>query len=62
MSSARSSRLVPGRSWWRPSDGATFRIEADDIGFFELSGGPRGSVRLRCDTPAGRLVTDWVCL
>ena len=35
---------------------------ADDIGFFDLSGGPRGSVRLRCDPPTGRLITDWVCL
>ena len=43
-------------------DGATFQVEADDIGFFELSGGPRGPVRLRCDTPTGRLITDWVCL
>ena len=44
------------------SDGATFHVTADDIGFFELSGGPRGPVRLRCDTPTGRLITDWVCL
>jgi hypothetical protein len=44
------------------SDGATFHVTADDIGFFDLSGGPRGSVRLRCETPTGRLITDWVCL
>ncbi len=52
----------PGEILVETSDGATFQVEADDIGFFELSGGPRGSVRLRCDTPAGRLITDWVCL
>lgn len=52
----------PGEILVETSDGATFQVEADDIGFFELSGGPRGSVRLRCDTPTGRLITDWVCL
>jgi len=52
----------PGQILLETSDGATFRVEADDIGFFEISGGPRGSVRLRCDTPTGRLITDWVCL
>ena len=52
----------PGEILVETSDGATFQVEADDIGFFELSGGLRGSVRLRCDTPAGRLITDWVCL
>ena len=36
--------------------------EADDVGFFELPGMPRGAVRLRCDTPAGQLATGWVCL
>ena len=52
----------PGQILLETSDGATFRVEADDIGFFDLSGVPRGSVRLRCDTPTGRLITDWVCL
>ena len=52
----------PGEILVETSDGATFQVDADDIGFFDLSGGPRGSVRLRCDTPAGRLTTDWVCL
>jgi hypothetical protein len=51
----------PGEIVVETSDGATFQVEADDIGFFDLSGGPRGSVRLRCDTPAGRLITDWIC-
>jgi hypothetical protein len=52
----------PGEILVETSDGTTFRVDADDIGFFDLSGGPRGSVRLRCDTPTGRLITDWVCL
>lgn len=52
----------PGAILLETSDGAAFRVEADDIGFFDLSGVPRGSVRLRCDTPTGRLITDWVCL
>jgi|HubBroStandDraft_6_1064221.scaffolds.fasta_scaffold582467_2 hypothetical protein len=52
----------PGEILVETSDGATFRVNADDIGFFDLSDGPRGSVRLRCDTPTGRLITDWICL
>jgi hypothetical protein len=52
----------PGEILVETSDGAIFQVNADDIGFFDLSGGPRGSVRLRCDTPTGRLITDWVCL
>jgi hypothetical protein len=52
----------PGEILLETPDGATFQVEADDIGFFDLSGGPRGSVRLRCETPTGRLITDWVCL
>ena len=52
----------PGEILVETSDGVTFQVDADDIGFFDLSGGPRGSVRLRCDTPTGRLTTDWVCL
>lgn len=52
----------PGEILVEASDGVTFQVDADDIGFFDLSGSPRGSVRLRCDTPTGRLITDWVCL
>ena len=52
----------PGEIVVETPDGATFRMEADDIGFFDFTGIPRGRVRLRCDTPTGRLVTDWVCL
>ena len=40
----------------------SIRIEADDMGFFDFAGMPRGQVRLRCETAAGRLVTDWVTL
>lgn len=43
------------------SDGIAFHVEADDAGFFCLRG-LAGPVRLRCDTPTGRLVTDWVRL
>jgi hypothetical protein len=52
----------PGEILVETTDGDKFHVAADDIGFFDLSGGPRGSVRLRCDTPTGRLITDWVCL
>ena len=52
----------PAEIWVEATDGATFRVEADDVGFFDLHGMPRGRVRLRCDTPTGRLVTEWVCL
>jgi len=44
------------------ADGVTFHVEADDAGFFTLPGTVRGLVRLRCDTPRARLVTDWVRL
>jgi hypothetical protein len=43
-------------------DGSAVRIEADDIGLFDFDGLPSGQVRLRCETPDGNLVTDWVCL
>ena len=52
----------PGEIWVETSDSATFRVEADSAGFFILPEKPRGPVRLRCETPAGRLVTDWVRL
>jgi hypothetical protein len=52
----------PGEIVVETPDGTSFRIEADDIGFFEFTGLPRGRIRLRCDTPDGRLVTGWVCL
>ena len=44
------------------SDGAEYRVDADDLGFFELPSLPDGPVRLRCDTATGRVVTDWVRL
>jgi hypothetical protein len=52
----------PGQIVVEAPDGILFQVEADDIGFFDFAGRPRGQVRLRCETPTGRLVTDWVCL
>ena len=53
----------PGQVLVETAGGITFQVDADDIGFFDLSViMPRGSVRLRCDTPTGHLVTDWICL
>jgi hypothetical protein len=52
----------PGEVVVETRDGGSFRIEADDMGFFDFEGMPRGQVRLRCETAAGRLVTDWVGL
>ncbi len=52
----------PGEIVVEAAGGATYRAEADDAGFFDLHGVPRGRVRLRCQTPEGQLVTDWVCL
>jgi hypothetical protein len=52
----------PGEVVVETPDGGSFRIEADDMGFFDFEGMPRGQVRLRCETAAGRLVTDWVGL
>jgi hypothetical protein len=52
----------PGEILVETSDGAEYRVSADDSGFFELPSLPDGPVRLRCDTPTGRVVTDWVRL
>ena len=52
----------PGEIRVETADGVTFHVEADDVGFFDLPGIPHGPIRLRCDTPTGRLVTDWVRL
>jgi hypothetical protein len=52
----------PGEIRVETGAGVIVRSDADDVGFFELVGLPHGPVRLRCDTPAGQLVTDWVCL
>jgi hypothetical protein len=52
----------PGEILVQTADGVTFHVEADDVGFFDFPSVPRGQVRLRCDTQAGRLVTDWVRL
>ena len=52
----------PGEVWVEAAEGGTFHAQADEVGFCDLSAAPRGSVRLRCETPAGQLVTDWVQL
>jgi hypothetical protein len=52
----------PGGVWVEAADGVVSKVEVGDLGFFELHAMPRGPVRLRCDTPTGRLVTDWVRL
>lgn len=52
----------PGEIRVETAEGVTFHVEADDIGFFDLPEVPRGPVRLRCDTPVARLVTDWIRL
>jgi hypothetical protein len=44
------------------SDGAEYRVSANESGFFELPSLPPGPVRLRCSTATGRVVTDWVRL
>jgi|SRR5262245_58210688 len=51
-----------GEIFIETSDGAEYRVSADESGFFELRSIPAGSVRLRCDTATGRVVTDWVRL
>jgi hypothetical protein len=43
-------------------DGTGRRVSVDESGFFVLPALPKGPVRLRCDTPTGRVVTDWVQL
>lgn len=52
----------PGEIQVETPDGVTFHVEADSVGFFVLPSVPRGTVRLRCDTPVARLVTDWIRL
>ena len=52
----------PGQIAVETPEGIAFQVEADDIGCFDFAGMPRGQVRLRCETPTGRLVTDWVSL
>jgi hypothetical protein len=42
--------------------GEPTEVTADDLGFFMLPGIPDDPVRLRCETAAARLVTDWVRL
>jgi len=41
-------------------DGTTISVQADNLGFFVLPSRPAGAVRIICERPAARLVTDWV--
>ena len=41
-------------------DGTTISVLADDLGFFVLPTRPAGAVRIVCERPATRLVTDWM--
>jgi hypothetical protein len=42
--------------------GASQQVTSDERGFFIVAPLPESPLRLRCDTPTGRLVTDWVTL
>jgi hypothetical protein len=42
--------------------GASVNVTSDERGFFIVTPLPGSPMRLRCDTPTGRLVTDWVSL
>jgi len=42
--------------------GVVATVAVDELGFFVIEPVPTGVVRLRCTTPATRLVTDWVRL
>jgi hypothetical protein len=37
-------------------------LTADELGRFGCDDLPRGLVSLRCRTPAGTVVTDWIAL
>ncbi|MGY1607869.1 MULTISPECIES: hypothetical protein [unclassified Geodermatophilus] len=51
---------TPGQvSLLRP-DGEVDRTDADEFGRFRFDRAVSGPARLRCTTPAGVLVTDWV--
>ncbi len=55
-------QIVPpgaGEITLEAADGAQARAEADDLGFFILPRVTEGAIRLRCETPTTRLVTDW---
>jgi hypothetical protein len=60
-----SGRIVPpttGQILVETTQGPTFHVDADELGFFVLPVLGAGPVRLRCETPTGRLVTEWVRL
>lgn len=58
-------QIVPpseARVTMETATGARTEVTADDLGFFMLPEIPDDPVRLRCETPGARLVTDWVRL
>ena len=62
----QSDRLVgqivppgPAEVTLESDDGTTARVDADELGFFLVPMVRTGSVRLHCETPDARLVTDW---
>jgi hypothetical protein len=55
-------QIVPpggGEITLEAADGTQVRVDADDLGFFILPRASEGAIRLRCETPTTRLVTDW---
>jgi len=54
--------IPPGEAEIRleSDDGTTISVQADDLGFFDLPTRPAGAVRIICERPSARLVTDWV--
>ena len=52
----------PGEIRVETPDRVIFHVEAYDAGFFYIPRKLAGPVRLCCDTPGSRLVTDWVRL
>jgi len=56
-------QLVPageGRVELEGPDGVLAAVRSDRRGFFVLPAPPPVPIRLRCETPSARLVTDWV--
>ncbi len=58
-------QVVPGRAGritLRSAAGPSVTAEADDGGFFTLSGAPQGSVRFEVDLDGTRHATQWLLL
>ncbi|GAA3388865.1 hypothetical protein [Cryptosporangium minutisporangium] len=52
----------PAEIFVESEGGALLQLSADDRGLFVMSPLPSNRIRLRCDTTAGRVLTDWVLL